>query len=225
MSTTLLIMTDGRKMFIEPTLAASNVQNKLIGPITRKLIHDDSGDAEYAEWLNAKYGDEYEIFSTGRRSGFGGAIISAWKQLQNDDNEWVFHLEDDFVFQEVVPLVEMMTVMDQNPHLVQMALRRQAWNEQEKAAGGIVEQDPDSYTERDNGIHRWLEHTKFFTTNPSLYRKSLTVEHPWPTGNNSEGMYGISLFSDGIHKSGYWGEKASAPKCLHIGEFRNGDGY
>ena len=225
MSITLLIITDGRKMFIEPTLAAVDAGNKLIGPITRKLIHDDSGDAEYAQWLNTKYGDEYEIYSTGRRSGFGGAIISAWNQLQNDNNDWVFHLEDDFVIEEVVPLGEMMTVMDQNPHLVQMALRRQAWNEQEKTAGGIVEQDPDSYTERDNGIHRWLEHRKFFTTNPSLYRKSLTVDHPWPTGNNSEGIYGINLFYAGNKMSGYWGPKSSAPKCLHIGEFRNGGGY
>lgn len=222
---TLLVMTDGRSMFLEPTLKAVDEQNKLLGPVTRKLIHDDSGDVTFARWLQEKYGHEYEIYSTGRRSGFGGAIISAWKQLQNDDNEWVFHLEDDFVIQEVLPLSEMMTVMDQNPHLVQMALRRQAWNEQEKAAGGIVEQDPDSYTERDNGIHRWLEHRKFFTANPSLYRKSLTQEHPWPTGIHSEGRYGIELFSNGIHKSGYWGPKASAPKVLHIGEFRNGDGY
>lgn len=222
MSITLLVLTDGRKMFLSPTLESAN---KLVGPITRKLIHDDSGDARYARWLSRTYGDEYEIYSTGRRSGFGGAIISAWKQLQNDNNEWVFHLEDDFVFQEVVPLGEMMTVMDQNPHLAQMALRRQAWNEQEKAAGGIVEQDPDSYTESNNGLHTWLEHTKFFTTNPSLYRKSLTVDYPWPTGTNSEGMYGINLFSGGVKKSGYWGEKAGSPKVLHIGEFRNGDGY
>ncbi len=222
---TLLVVTDGRKMFLEPTIAAIEERNKLNGPVSRRLIHDDSGDARFGRWLDKTYGDRFDIYHTGRRSGFGGAIISAWKQLQNDNNEWVFHLEDDFVIQEVLPLGEMMTVMDRNPHLVQMALRRQAWNEQEKAAGGIVEQDPDSYTERDNGLCSWLEHTKFFTTNPSLYRKSLTVEHPWPTGVNSEGRYGIELFSSGYHKSGYWGPKNSAPKCLHIGEFRNGDGY
>lgn len=219
---TLLVLTDGRQMFLQPTLEAVN---KLDGPITRKLIHDDSGDVKFARYLEKKYGDEYEIYSTGRRSGFGGAIISAWKQLQNDNNEWVFHLEDDFVFQEVIPLNEMMNVMNQSPHLVQMALRRQPWNEQEKAAGGIVEMDPDSYTESNDGVNVWLEHSKFFTTNPSLYRKSLTVDYPWPTGTNSEGMYGINLFSDGIRRSGYWGAKESAPKCLHIGEFRNGDGY
>lgn len=222
MSITLLVVTDGRKMFLEPTLKATN---NLIGPITRKLIHDDSGDARFARWLHRKYGDEYEIYSTGRRSGFGGAIISAWKQLQNDNNEWVFHLEDDFIIKEPIPLPLMAEVMERHPHLVQMALRRQAWNEQEKAAGGIVEMNPDSYVEYSSGLATWLEHRNFFTTNPSLYRKSLTVEHPWPTGTHSEGVYGIQLLHSSIRASAYWGPKSGPPKVEHIGEFRNGDGY
>ncbi len=222
---TLLVMTDGRLPYLKATLAAAEAQNKLFGPISRRLIHDDSGDEKFSAILHKNYSKDYEIYSTGRRSGFGGAIISAWEQLQNDNNEWVFHLEDDFVMQELIPLSEMATVMDQNPHLVQMALRRQPWNDQEKVAGGIVEQRPETYTERDNGIHRWLEHTNFFTTNPSLYRKSLTVDNPWPIGLNSEGMFGIDLFSNGINKAGYWGPKDSKPKCWHIGEYRNGAGY
>lgn len=219
---TLLVMTDGRKQFIEPTLERTNM---LSGYISRKLIHDDSGDESYRKWLLRRYGKEYEIYSTGRRSGFGGAIISAWNQLQNDNNDWVFHLEDDFVMSNLVPLSEMITVMNRNPHIVQMALRRQPWNEVEKAAGGIVEADPDSYEEKTNGIHTWLEHRKFFTTNPSLYRKSLTVEHPWPVGLNSEGKFGIELFNDADKRSAFWGYKGEEPRCWHIGEFRNGAGY
>lgn len=219
---TLLVMTDGRKQFIEPTLERTNM---LSGYISRKLIHDDSGDESYRKWLLRRYGKEYEIYSTGRRSGFGGAIISAWNQLQNDNNDWVFHLEDDFVMSNLVPLSEMITVMNRNPHIVQMALRRQPWNEVEKAAGGIVEADPDSYEEKTNGIHTWLEHRKFFTTNPSLYRKSLTVEHPWPVGLNSEGKFGIELFKDADKRSAFWGHKGEEPRCWHIGEFRNGAGY
>ncbi len=219
---TLLVMTDGRKTFLEPTLERTNM---LSGLISRKLIHDDSGDESYRKWLLRRYGREYEIYSTGRRSGFGGAIISAWQRLQDDNNDWVFHLEDDFVLKNLVPLSEMITIMDRYPHIVQMALRRQPWNEAEKAAGGIVEMDPDSYEEKTNGIHTWLEHRKFFTTNPSLYRKSLTVEHPWPVGLNSEGKFGIELFSDADKRSAYWGHKDEEPRCWHIGEFRNGAGY
>lgn len=219
---TLLVMTDGRKTFLDPTLEATKL---ISGKITRKLIHDDSGDPRFTRYLNRQYGNEYEIYSTGRRSGFGGAIISAWERLQDDNNDWVFHLEDDFVMQSLVPLSEMATIMDRNPHIVQMALRRQPWNEQEKAAGGIIEMDPDSYEEKTNGIHDWLEHRKFFTTNPSLYRKSLVTDHSWPVGLNSEGKFGIELFKDPTKRAAYWGRKQEGPRCWHIGEFRNGAGY
>lgn len=220
---TLVIMTDGRKIFLEPTIKSA--EKNLIGPITRRIIHDDSADPAFSAWLHKEYSNRYEIVTTGRRSGFGGAIISAWNTLRDDENGWIFHLEDDFVFNETVPLVEIANVMAQNPHIVQMALRRQPWNDAERAAGGIVESDPDSYTEKDNGIFRWVEHRKFFTTNPSLYRRSLTVEHPWPAGNNSEGMYGINLFSNPEYHSAYWGPKVASPKVTHIGEYRNGAGY
>lgn len=217
----LLVMTDGRSIYLEPTLETA--KELLDGPISRRIIHDDSGSEEYGRWLNNTYGRDWEIYSTGRRSGFGGAIISAWSLL--DETPYVFHLEDDFVMNEPIDLFSMMTVLDNNPHLVQMALRRQPWNDQEKTAGGIVELDPDSFEEKTDGTNTWLEHRKFFTTNPSLYSRNLIIENPWPIGTNSEGRYGISLFQDTNLRSGYWGPKVGQPKCTHIGEHRNGGGY
>ena len=178
---------------------------------------------EYGRWLNKTYGRDYEIYSTNGRSGFGGAIISAWSLL--DETPYVFHLEDDFVINEPIDLFAMMRVLDNNSHLVQMALRRQAWNDDEKRAGGIVELDPNSFEEKTDGINTWLEHRKFFTTNPSLYSRNLTIENPWPVGINSEGRYGISLFEGTNLRSGYWGAKVGKPKCTHIGDYREGDGY
>lgn len=222
---TLLVMTDGRMRYLRETVAAAEAPWKLFGAVTRRLIHDDSGDPAFAKWLHKEYGDRFEIYSTGRRSGFGGAIISAWEQLQSDNNEWIFHLEDDFIIQELIPLSEIITIMNRNPHIVQMALRRQPWNEQEKAAGGVVQLDPDSYTEVDNGLHTWLEHRNFFTTNPSLYRKSL-LDYGWPTGNSSEGKFTHKVFnSDSSLVSGYWGGIDVKPQVIHIGDYRNGAGY
>lgn len=219
---TLLVLTDGRLPYLKATLEATN---KLMGPITRRIIHDDSGDSEFAEVLNKRYGEHYEIYSTGRRSGFGGAIISAWKLLQHDNNPWVFHLEDDFIIKEDVPLVEIATILDRYPHIVQMALLRQPCNEQEKEAGGFFNINPESYTEKDNGIHKWVEHRNFYTTNPSLYRKTL-VDYGWPTGNSSEGKFAHKIFnSDSNLVSGYWGGIHDAPRVTHIGDYRNGAGY
>ena len=48
------------------------------------------------------------------------------------------------------------------------ALRRQPWNDTEKAAGGVVEANPKAYTDRVEGRIHWLEHRQFWTTNVSL---------------------------------------------------------
>lgn len=216
----LIVMTDGRYRYLRKTLESA--RKKLAGKITRKIIHDDSGDPRNFSLLSERYGPlGFEVFSTGRRSGFHGAVKSAWNQL-DESIPWTFHLEDDFLLNERIDLGKMIDVMDANPHIVQMALRRQPWNEQERAAGGIVEMDPDAYTD----CGGWLEHRKFFTTNPCLYRTSFAKQNVWPDGANSEGRFGYHLFqNDPSLRSAFWGSRNSGTKCHHIGQTRAGTGY
>lgn len=225
----LLVMTDGRRDCIELTVASA--REMLAGPITEMVIHDDSGDPEYAAWLDsdpfAFYDTPCTVVHTPGRSGFGGAIRSAWNHLRlHSQAPYVFHLEDDFTFNRPVDLVAMISVLDANPHLVQLALRRQPWNEQERAAGGIVEQHPDDYTDVFEYGERWLEHRRFFTTNPSLYRRSLIEHHDWPDGAHSEGRFGINLLEQHPDwRFAYWGARDSGEWCTHIGRERVGTGY
>lgn len=217
----LLVMTDGRTDLLAQAVASAEEQ--LAGEFTAKVIHDDTGDDEYRDALRDEFYD-FEIIGQPTRQGFGGAIRSAWAHISDLPGRFVFHLEDDFTFNEPVPLDDMARVLDRNPHLRQLALRRQPWNPQEAAAGGIVEQDPDAYRECSDGIAVWLEHRKFFTTNPSLYRRSLT-RRGWPEGDQSEGRFGLSLFADEDATCGFWGPRDSAPKVHHIGDQRVGTGY
>ena len=221
----LLVLTDGRRTCIERTLASA--ADKLHGPITRRVIHDDSADPAYRRWLLEEF-PTFEVVSTGTRSGFGGAIRSAWSYLaetaEYDDARYVFHLEDDFTFNQPVYLHRLAAVLELNPHLVQLALRRQPWNAAERAAGGVVEQHPEAYEEHHLGLLKWLEHRLHFTTNPSLYRRSLTW-HGWPEGAHSEGRFGLKLLEDPDLRFGYWGGRDSGEWVHHIGDVRAGSGY
>lgn len=221
----LLVMTDGRRTCIERTVASA--RESLTGPITRAVIHDDSGDPDYTEWLAEEFPD-FELVSTAGRSGFGGAIRNAWLHLnataENDDCRFVFHLEDDFTFNREVPLRYMATILDQHPELVQLALRRQPWNDTERIAGGVVEVAPTEFVENGDYGHAWLEHRRFFTTNPSLYRRSLTWRG-WPAGGQSEGMFTAQLLEDPLRRFGYWGARASGEWVHHIGTTRAGTAY
>jgi hypothetical protein len=217
----LLVMTDGRLDCIEQTIESA--RENLLGQVTYKVIHDDTGDEAHRDYLRGAFPD-FEVIGQPTRQGFGGAIRSAWAHLLRRNERFIFHLEDDFTFNEPLPLYMMERVLDRNPGLVQLALRRQPWNDAERAAGGIVEQHPDDYLDCSDGISEWLEHRRFFTTNPSLYRTTLTAKG-WPEGDHSEGLFGIKLCESPATRFGYWGRRTDPPKVHHIGEHRAGTGY
>lgn len=221
MSITLLVMTDGRRGCITETIRSAEAN--LIGDISRRIIHNDSGDRDHQDWLLEQFPGYETIFHPGRREGFGGAIECAWQEVAGSD--YVFHLEDDFTFNAPVDLEAMKLVLAATPHLQQLALRRQPWNDAERHAGGIVELRPGDYTDVFLLGHAWLEHRCFFTTNPSLYRGSL-CNRRWPTGPESEGHFSIDLFADDPSATcGYWGTRDSGEAVTHIGNERVGVGY
>lgn len=218
----LLVMTDGRDHVFEtlPTAEAF-----LLGGISEVWIHDDSGRPERGDQLRRAFPHAHVVQTAGR-SGFAGAIRSAWAMLRAGSvADFVFHLEDDFRFFRVVELDRMARVLVERPYLAQLALRRQPWNAEEIAAGGIVEQHPGDFVEvTDPHGNQWLEHRRFFTTNPSLYRRELLGQE-WPAGEQSEGRFSIELFEDPAARSGYWGSRASGEWVEHIGHHRAGTGY
>lgn len=219
MSIALIVMTDGRDTITE---TIRSFDERVTGPVTHRVIHDDSGDESHRRHLIELF-PGFRVIG-GNRSGFGGAIIRAWRHLRTVPVDWVFHLEDDFTFNRPVALGDIAEVMTANPHIAQMALRRQPWNAEERSAGGVVELNPDRYEDRIDGCHEWLEHRSFFTTNPSLYRRSL-CDIGWPKGNESEGRFTAKLIADPEIRFGYWGSRQSGEWVTHIGEERRGRGY
>lgn len=217
----LCVITDGRRECI--TRAVPSLLANVRGPITHQVIHDDSGDPVYQHWLRATF-PAFEVIHTPKRSGFGGAYANAWRYLAALPQRYVFSVEDDFTYNRPVDLLAMAEVLDWYPHLVQVALRRQAWNDQEKAAGGVVEQHPGDYTDHQDGDNHWLEQRRFFTTNPSLFRTEL-CHAGWPTVQHSEGVLTHRLLDDPGIRFAFWGRRSDDPWVTHIGEHRNGMGY
>ncbi len=220
---TLIIMTDGRANYLEESI---NSLGNLHGEFSQRIIHDDSGDQHYHEWLKWRYGSGFDFHFTSGRSGFSGAYHSAYRLLkQTNTNDYVFFTEDDFVYTRPVEMNDIMEILNRNGHIAQMALRRQPWNEQEMIAGGVVEADPASFIDKTDGTNHWLEHRKFWTTNPSLVPRKIIDDNEWPTDEHSEGVFGINLFKNPATTSAYWGARDSGEWCYHIGNERAGNGY
>lgn len=227
----LQVHTDGRRDCIERTIASA--RDALHGELVERVIYDDSGDLESRRWLEATFPD-FEVIGAPTRQGFGGAIIGAWRDIEQRSRAlWVFHLEDDFVFNRPVDLLELASILAANRHLAQMALRRQPWNDAERTAGGIVEQHPGEYVEQSDELgRRWLEHRLFFTTNPCVYSTDL-IRAGWPTGQYSEGRFTHQLLADGLPwgvpgddvRFAFYGARDSGEAVEHIGHTRAGTGY
>lgn len=168
------------------------------------------------------FDDRIEVDDRDHKLGFAGAIALGWQEITQRGHRWCFHLEADFVFNRPVPIEDMRAVLEINPHLVQMALLRGPENEAEHAAGGIVQQHPEDYSLQHFGGHSWLEHRRYFTTNPSLY-PTWVMRSGWPQEPESEGKFGLSLFaSDPTLRSAFWGN--GDEWVQHVG-VRAGVGY
>lgn len=171
--------------------------------------------------------------------GFCGAIQAGWDELRRIEQwnrscggdggwEYVFHLEEDWRFTAPVDVRDMTRPLD-NPEIAQCALRRGPVNETERRAGGVIECWPDEYQavgwiNGDLGITaHWLEHSLFWTTNPSLYRMDLLGTHTWPSGPGCEAVFGAGLKAEG-YRFAYLGQRDDPPLLHHNGH-RTGTGY
>lgn len=220
----VVVMTDGRSC-IEDTIESLAL---LDGPVTRRLINDDSGDADHRAWLLDRFRPlGFELVPPAPvRQGFGGAIRHAWAYLNAETREpFMFITEDDFVLRRQVDLVAMALLLNRRKHLAQLVLRRQPWNADEVAAGGIIEQHPADFLQIVDEQHRqWVEHRRFFSTNPYLARRDL-LEREWPEGTGSEGRFTHDLLRDPELRFAFWGHRGDEPWVEHIGTERVGVGY
>lgn len=217
----LLVFTDGRFDCLTKTLDSFR-RNMGFDLFDQRVIIDDSADPEYRERLLQAVESDFRVVSAERRRGFAGAVQAGWNEVK-PWVDYIFHLEDDFVLEGEVDINDLADLMERESHITQVALLRQAWNEREREAGGIIQADPDDFHFLCDNDCDWIEHRKFWTTNPSLYPRWVT-RRGWPQGDHSEGRFGVELFSqDPSRVSAFWGD--GEPWVTHIGDERVGTGY
>ena len=96
--------------------------------------------------------------------------------------DYVFSTEDDQAILSDIDLTAFIALLESQPHLAQVALKRTAYSPQEHAAGGIVEAYPHFYTERAADGMTWLETDHLFVfRRRSFHAVSLNARWPTPT--------------------------------------------
>jgi hypothetical protein len=153
-----------------------------------------------------------------RHVGYTEAKRLLWSYLGNrGKGDWVFSVEDDFVYDRDVDLAPMIETLRSNTSLRQLALLRNAAFPREVEAGGVLESLPTPTTLRNDRAYPFVEHRDHWTDNPSLFARSLT-RTAWPSGPSSERRYSDVLLRDPRAAFGYWG--SGETWITHIGETR-----
>lgn len=212
----LLVFTNGRGDCLRRTIESARTM--LDGPIAYRVMVNDACDPAYTAHLDATY-PEFRRIHHANRAGFAGAVQSGWSAA-HESFEWIFHLEDDFVFQRTVDLRAMIETLEADPKLVQLALKRQPWNDTERARGSVYR---DGFEQREQP-HPHIRQRAWFTTNPSLYHRRI-IDGGWPQCPQSEGIFTHRLLADLDVRFGYWGRIEDEPWVEHIGHERVGTGY
>lgn len=156
--------------------------------------------------------------------GFCRATSKLWTKASETENEFVFWLEHDFVITKPIDLTLVSSVLRLRPQLVQVAFFRTPVNERERNAGGVYQMHPATdYRAQQEAGARWLEHRINFTTNPSLMRRQVMVDNPWPDySSECEGKFSADFLARGYHFA-YWGD--GEPWVAHDGPLRTGHSY
>jgi GT2 family glycosyltransferase len=209
---TLAVTTDGRSDYL---LRATNSLWVSLKPWPAwRCMVDDSGNAP-AE-LRERY-EDFTILPHAHRRGFAAAVESVWRLALQTPCEYVFHAEDDFVYPEPVDLEGMGRLLDENPQLAQVALKRQPVNDEERAAGGFMEtRPPETWIQREG----FVEHMLNFTTNPCLIPRRFIEEclrFAWPKTEPEVTRFALEhgwTFA-------YLGRVEDPPRVEHIGETRS----
>jgi len=195
---TLVVTSHGRWEYLDRALASV----KHVG-FDRRIYSFDGIQEEILPFLPV----DAEILSTGpERQGLTANLAQAWGALTSDD-EWVFHLEEDFVVHDA-PLDEMADTLEAFGHVANMVLVRQPWNAAEQRAGSVLKTQ--KWPVEDRG--GWLEHINGFWLNPMVTHAALLrtlqpgVENDLTNQCRARG-----------YTFGYWGNVDDPPRCEHIG--------
>lgn len=205
----IIFFTDGRDEYTEKML--KSFHENVIFPFEshKILMVDNPGqDIEYIHNIQAEYNID-QVFFSRERLGIFGSVQKAWSMIPEDCN-YVWHQENDFLFNEKVDIPSFVRALD-NKLVHQVALLRQAWYDNEVAAGGIFQANPKAYRRANIGGVPLVVHREYFTHNPCLYRKNV-VKH---FDNYNEYSMMRHLPSGGW--SAFYGTLTDAPRITHIG--------
>jgi hypothetical protein len=218
----LFILGNGRKGYLERTVASWEA-NLLTKP-KYKYIFDDSGDARHVRWLNDKFGNDYTIVAIGNTAmGQSYALNKIFGIIKDLDVDYVLEIEEDWMLNRPLDVKEIMDVMNDNPHMVQMRIPRVVWyapyHVLDINAGSIMQHHlniPGTIGKKMDRWYEWRGSFYFWSHNPNVFNKSI-CDKAYSASGDHELEFGKRLLEDPDATSGFWATNPYDAYITHIG--------
>ena len=158
--------------------------------------------------------------------GLASSVNDLQNFLTSSDYDYVFHLEDDFVFQREVKVQHMIQLLEHNPDIAQMRLTRQPIYDVEIAEGNIITCVPKMQVYKDLGYN--VEQKEGFVKIWPLWSFNPNIAHVKhfkavaQVQSKAENTFSRIVFSDKSLSAGYYGNIDDTNYVHHIGEVRKG---
>lgn len=223
---TLFILGNGRKGCLERTVASW--EKNLIDQPKHKIIFDDSGNQDYREYLKKRFGDRFTIVPIGDDiMGQIYGINFIYNYLNELDTDYIFELEEDWVLFRPLEIKNLIEILDSNQNIVQVRVPRTPWTELDFYSGShtsyfLSMDESKSCFIKYNGLswYEWRGPYWFWSHNPSLYRKSVTIL-PYPGEGDHEDhemKFGFNLLEQNKDAViAIYGENVYDAYIYHIG--------
>lgn len=212
----IIILTDGRNDYLARTL--ESLDSKVVfpeGAEVYKVMVDDwpaERDLKTLKKLVKKYSIDKLVLNA-ENLGIDKTVQKAWSLLPVD-TEYVWHQENDFEYLEEIKVLPMIKILE-NPTIVQVALVRQPWFDDEKDAGSLLKTRPGRFRQASVSNIDVVIHRDHFTHNPSIYKSKWTEQLE---GYTEYKFKDHLLEKNGVLYFSYLGKLEDAHKIVHIGE-------
>jgi hypothetical protein len=89
--------------------------------INEFIMSDDSGNKEISNYLKTKYDDKFKIISNNPKVGLSKSLDNLFNSAKN---EFIFHCEDDWMFDSNPNLIsDSLSILTENPGIHQVSVR------------------------------------------------------------------------------------------------------
>lgn len=220
MNAVLTLRCDGRREYIVNTV--QSIFTHVTNGFTQKFIIDDSGNEDYARWLDATF-PQFDCIHHAERRGLGGCFKSSLETILTTSADYAFMVEDDTPLIADIDLEAMARVLYEHPNLSQIMLMRPPFNEEERRVGGVYQMTPNEFTEQTDGTNTWVEHARWYGFQPNLSPRNV-IQFMVEKATNFLELGVTEPLLAANQRFAYWGGLNDAPMCSHDGLVRS-NGY